>query len=50
MATDLLSKIDLDGEPFFRLPLTEPCTLTIAAQAAISGAADVEVFYYYRSV
>ena len=48
--TDLLSKIDLDGEPFFRLPLTEPCTLTIAAQAAISGAADVEVFYYYRSV
>ena len=24
--------------------------LTIAAQAAISGAADVEVFYYYRSV
>lgn len=49
-ATDLLSKIDLDGEPFFRLPLTEPCTLTIAAQAAISGAADVEVFYYYRSV
>ena len=50
VATDLLSKIDLDGEPFFRLPLTEPCTLTIAAQAAISGAADVEVFYYYRSV
>ena len=48
--TDLLSKIDLDGEPFFRLPLTEPCTLTIAAQAAISGAADVKVFYYYRSV
>lgn len=47
---DLLSKIDLGGEPFFRLPLTEPCTLTIAAQAAISGAADVQVFYYYRSV
>lgn len=47
---DLLAKIDISGDPFFRLPLTEPCTLTIAAQAAISGAADVEVFYYYRSV
>lgn len=48
--TDLLAKIDLDGEPFFRLPLTEPCTLSIAAQAAISGSADVQVFYYFRSV
>lgn len=47
---DLLAKIDLSGDPFFRLPLSEPCTLSIAAQAAISGAADVEVFYYYRSV
>ncbi len=48
--TDLLAKIDLGDNPFFRLPLTEPCTISIAAQAAISGAADVEVFYYFRSV
>ena len=48
--TDLLAKIDLDGEPFFRMPLTEPCTLSIAAQAAINGSADVQVFYYFRSV
>ena len=47
---DLLAKIELDGEPFFRLPLTEPCTLSIAAQAAINGSADVQVFYYFRSV
>lgn len=47
---DLLDKIDLDGEPFPRLPLTEPCTLSISAEAAISGAADVAVYYYYRSV
>lgn len=50
VAVDLLDKIDLNGEPFPRLPLTEPCTLSIAADAAISGAADVLVYYYYRSI
>lgn len=50
VAVDLLDKIDLNGEPFPRLPLTEPCTLSIAADAAISGAADVLVYHYYRSV
>ena len=50
VVVDLLDKIDLNGEPFPRLPLTEPCTLSIAADAAISGAADVLVYYYYRSV
>lgn len=48
--TDLLAKIDLGDNPFFRLPLTEPCIISIAGQAAISGTADVEVFYYFRSV
>ena len=48
--TDLLSKIDLSGEPFFRVPLTEPCTLSISANSAISGSADVTVNYYFRSV
>lgn len=50
VTVDLLDKIDLNGEPFPRLPLTEPCTLSITADAAISGAADVLVYYYYRSV
>ena len=50
VTVDLLDKIDLNGEPFPRLPITEPCTLSIAADAAISGAADVLVYYYYRSV
>ena len=49
-ATDLLDKLDLSTEPFFRIPLSEPCVLEIAADAEFSGTANLQIYYYYRSV
>lgn len=48
--TDLLGMLDLSAEPFFHVPVDEPCTLTIESDALITGKAEVKVFYYYRSV
>lgn len=48
--TDLLDALDLTLTPFFHIPVDESCTLSIEADAAFSGRAELLVFYYYRSV
>ena len=48
--TDLLDVLDLSTGPFFHIPVNEPCTLSIEADAAFTGSADLTIFYYYRSV
>lgn len=48
--TDLLDVLDLSTEPFFHIPVDEPCTLSVEADAAFSGTADLVLYYYYRSV
>ena len=48
--TDLLDVLDLSLNPFFKIPVDEPCILTVEADSAIVGTADLEIYYYYRSV
>lgn len=48
--TDLLDVLDLSTEPFFHIPVDESCTISIEADAAFSGVADMLIYYYYRSV
>lgn len=48
--TDLLDVLDLSTTPFFHVPVDEPCTISVEADAAFAGAADLLIFYYYRSV
>lgn len=48
--TDLLDALDLSTTPFFHVPVDEPCTISIEADAAFTGAADLLIYYYYRSV
>lgn len=48
--TDLLDVLDLASAPFFRIPTDEPCTLSIEADAAFSGFADLTIYHYFRSV
>lgn len=48
--TDLLDVLDLSTTPFFRIPVDEPCTISVESDAAFSGSADLIVYYYYRSV
>lgn len=48
--TDLLDVLDLSSTPFFHIPVNEPCTITIEADAPFVGVADLLIFYYYRSV
>ncbi len=48
--TDLLDFLDLSTEPFFHIPVDEPCTLSIESDSEITGAASVRVYYYFRSV
>lgn len=50
LETDLLDSVDLRHNPFFHLPVDEPCTLSIESDAEIPGVADLLVYYYYRSV
>lgn len=50
IVTDLLDVVDLSIEPFFRVPLNEPCTLEITADDVFTGTADLQIYYYYRSV
>ena len=47
--TDLLDKIDITTNPFFRVPLTEPCELTISGES-IYGEASMLLYIYYRGV
>lgn len=48
--TDLLDALELSSTPFFHLPVDEPCTISIEADAPFTGSADLLIFYYYRSV
>lgn len=48
--TDLLDSLDLSTEPFFRIPVDEPCTLTIEADSSVAGTVNLLINYYYRSV
>lgn len=48
--TDLLDVLDLSSNPFFHIPVDEPCTLSIEADAIFTGSADLLIYYYYRSV
>jgi hypothetical protein len=48
--TDLLDVLDLSSTPFFHIPVDEPCTVSIEADSAFTGSADLLIFYYYRSV
>lgn len=48
--TDLLDVLDLSTTPFFHIPVDEPCTISIEADAVFTGSAELLVYYYYRSV
>lgn len=48
--TDLLDSLDLSSTPFFHIPVDEPCTISVEADAAFTGKADLLIYYYYRSV
>lgn len=48
--TELLDLLDLSLEPFFHVPVDEPCNLSIEADSLITGKALVRVYYYFRSV
>ena len=48
--TDLLDALDLSTTPFFHIPVDEPCTISVEADAAFTGLADLLIYYYYRSV
>ena len=48
--TDLLDVLDLSSTPFFHIPVGEPCTISVESDAAITGSADLKIYYYYRSV
>ncbi|MBQ9685059.1 MAG: hypothetical protein IJV41_00735 [Oscillospiraceae bacterium] len=48
--TDLLDAVSLASEPFFHVPTDEPSTLSVEADAVFTGSAELEVFYYFRSV
>lgn len=48
--TDLLDALDLSSVPFFHIPVDEPCTVSIEADASFTGRVDMLIYYYYRSV
>lgn len=48
--TDLLDALDLSTTPFFHIPVDEPCTISVEADAAFTGFAELLIYYYYRSV
>lgn len=47
---DLLDYVTMEKDPYIRIPLGEPCILRIQTTSAISQAADVSIYYYFRSV
>lgn len=48
--TDLMDVLNLQTTPFFHIPVDEPCTILVEADAAFTGYANLLVYYYYRSV
>lgn len=49
--TDLIDKVDIsaEAEPFFTVPIGEPCILRISA-ASMSGKISAKAYFYYRTV
>lgn len=48
---DLISKVDLLGDPFFKIPPNEEFALIIEASDSIQASkVEARVFYYYRTV
>lgn len=48
--TDLLDALDLSSTPFFHIPVDEPCTVSLEADASFTGRVDLLIYRYYRSV
>lgn len=48
--TDLLDVLDLSKNPFFHVPVNEPCTVLLEADSSFAGRAELLIYYYYRSV
>ena len=48
--SDLMDDVSPGYDPFFRVPLSEPCVLRLQASGELSGSATVSVNYFYRSV
>lgn len=47
---DLLDFLDLKANPFFHIPVSEPCVLSVESDSAFSGRAELLIYYYFRSV
>ena len=47
--TDLIDKIDITKDAFFRIPLKEPCTIRISG-GGMTGTTDLKIYQYYREV
>lgn len=47
---DLSNDVSPDHDPFFRVPITEPCILRLDDNGELTGTASVSVNYFYRSV
>lgn len=48
--TDLLRYVNLAKEPFFKIPLDEPCILRMIDSGSLSGKLSAKAYFYYRSV
>ena len=46
----LLNGVNPGQDPFFRLPLEEPCNLILTAASNLSLSATAKIYYFYRSV
>lgn len=47
--TDLIDSIDITKNPFFRVPLSEPCEVILSGES-ILGEASMLLYVYYRGV
>lgn len=47
---DLLNDVDLSLEPFFKMPMNEPCLLRLIDDGALHGELSAKIYYYFRSV
>lgn len=48
--TEMIEELDLNNENFFRVPLSELCTLRITSEGVSTLSATVNIYNYYRSV
>lgn len=42
--------LSMASDPYFRIPVDEACILSVEADAVFDGSAELEIYYYYRSV